>query len=277
MVNVLTQREKEIIQKRINQSSLTQNESNILSRYVRPKLRRMCDIHPAELLQKIEYNQKTRVIEDKIRKIILNNVKGVDSIIVCGSAIQTNYREYNDIDVIIAMRKLIKSKKEERKIVEKIEEAGIIEGLKLDVQIYAKKLILSQYSSNPSLIYQLKDSRVIYGKLRIPERVDLSGLDLKMKLDWSEGLSLDSDSEEIYYAIRNAILVLLLMNKIVDNYILRKNLTDILGVDLVFKLRKNLASKLEKKLALSYLELMTLYLEEELRKSKWEKIEIEMY
>ena len=37
--NILTAREKEIIEKKIKGISLTQNESNILSKYVRPKLK----------------------------------------------------------------------------------------------------------------------------------------------------------------------------------------------------------------------------------------------
>ena len=64
------------------------------------------------------------------------------------------------------------------------------------------------------------------------------------------------------------------MNKKIDNYELRKNLINVLGDDLIAKLKNNQASKPEKKLALNYLNLMVNYLETELKKKKWEKIEI---
>lgn len=275
MVKILTLREKEIIGKKIKGVSLTQNESNILSRFVRPKLREMSQINSNRLLNKLEYNQIAKSIENKIKKIVLENVLHVDSIIVCGSAVQNNYKEYNDIDVIVATKKILtKSKKDKRELIEKVEKAGKSKGLNLDIQIYTKNSILSQYPHNPSLIYQLKDSKIIYGKLKTPDKIVLSNLDLKMKLDWSEGLDIYSGADEIYYAIRNALLVLLLMNKKIDNYELRKNLINILGIDLLVKLRNNRASKLEKKLSLNYLNLMVNYLETELKNPKWEKIEI---
>ncbi len=273
MVNLLTEREKEIISKKMKGVGLTQNESNILSRYIRPKLKEIRNINPDEILNKIEYNQKARPTENKIKKLVLNNVPKVDSIIVCGSAVQTNYREYNDIDVIIATKKIL-SNSVKKELIEEVEKEGKKENLNLDIQIYAKISILNQYSRNPSLIYQLKDSKIIYGKLKIPNKITLSSLDLKMKLDWSEGLDIYSKPEEIYYAIRNAMLVLLLMNKNINNYKLRRNMIEILGADLLIKLKTNRADKLEKKLALNYLNLITAHLENELKNSKLEKIEI---
>ena len=227
------------------------------------------------LLNNLEYNQKAISIEKKIKKIILENAPQVDSIIICGSAMQNNYREYNDIDVIIATKKILtKSQKKKMELIKKVEKTGKNKNLNLDIQIYSKNSILHQYPHSPSLIYQLKDFKTIYGKLKVYGRAVLSNLDLKMKLDWSEGLNIYSRADEIYYAIRNAMLVLLLMNKKIDNYELKKNLTSILGVDLLAKLRSNQASKIEKKLVLNYLTLMISYLETELKNPKWEKIEI---
>lgn len=273
---ILTEKAMEIINKRLENKKLTQQDSNYLSRFVRPKLRDMASINAEVLLKKLEYNPKALSIERKIKDIILKNVPKVDSIIVCGSVIQTNYEEYNDIDIIVATKNILtRSLKEKNKLIEKMGEIGKKEGLNLDVQIYARDSILSQYPHNPSLIYQLKDSKVIYGKLKIPSKIKLSNLDLKMKLDWSEGLHSYSDASEIYYAIRNAMLVLMLINKKIDNYQLRNNLISILGYDLIIRLRKNQASNAEKKLALSYLNLLIKYLETELNKPKWEKIELE--
>ncbi len=273
---ILTKKAMEIIKKKLENKKLTQQDSNYLSRFVRPKLRDMVSINAEVLLKKLEYNPKALSIERKIKNIILKNISKVDSIIVCGSAIQTNYKEYNDIDIIVATKNILtKSLKEKNKLIEKIEEIGKKQGLNLDVQIYAKDSILSQYPHNPSLIYQLKDSKIICGNIKIPDKITLSNLDLKMKLDWSEVLHSHSYASEIYYAIRNAMLVSMLLNKKIDNYQLRDNLISILGQDLIVKLKTNQASKSEKKFALSYLNLLIKHLETELNKPKWEKIELE--
>ncbi|MFH1365366.1 MAG: nucleotidyltransferase domain-containing protein [archaeon] len=273
---ILTKKAMEIINKKLENQKLTQQDSNYLSRFVRPKLRDIASINAEVLLRKLEYNPRALSIERRIKNIILKNVPKVDSIIVCGSAIQTNYKEYNDLDVIVATRNVLtKSLKEKNKLIKKIGEIGKSENLNLDVQIYARNSILSQYVHNPSLIYQLKDSKIIYGKLNLPSKVNISNLDLKMKLDWSEGLHIYSNASEIYYALRNAMLVLMLINKKIDNSQLRENLISILGGDLVVKLMKNQASKEEKKLALNYLNSLIRYLETELNNPKWEKIEIE--
>ncbi len=271
---ILTEKAIEVIDKKLKNKNLTQQDSNYLSRFIRPKLRDILSIDAEVLLRKLEYNPRVLSIEKKIKTIVLENVPKVISVIVCGSAIQTNYKEYNDIDLIIATKSLME-KKEKNRIIKKIQEIGKKESLNLDIQLYAYGSIISQYPHNPSLIYQLKDSKVIYGELKLPAKIQLSSLDLKMKLDWSEGLHNYSDADEIYYAVRNALLVSMLLNKKVDNYQLRDNLINVLGHSLVERLKKNQASKEEKKLALSYLNLLTKYLESELNNPKWEKIELE--
>ncbi len=273
---ILTEKAMEIINKRLGNKKLTQQDSNYLSRFVRPKLRGIASINAEVLLKKLEYSPRALSIERKIKDIILKNVPKVNSIIICGSAVQTNYKEYNDIDIIVATKNILtNSLKKKKRLIEKIEERGKKKGLNLDVQIYAKSSILSQYPYNPSLIYQLKDSKVIHGKLKIPPKIKLSSLDLKMKLDWSEGLDSYSEASKIFYALRNAMLVLLLINKKIDNYQLRDNLISTLGHDLIVRLKNNQVSKVEKKIALSHLNLLIKYLETELNNPKWEKIELE--
>lgn len=276
MVQIITARENEIIEKKIQGISLSQNESNILSKAVRPKLIEIKKINAEAILNKIEYNQKSKYIEDKIKKIVLENINGVKAIIVCGSAIQTNYKEYNDIDVIVATKKILtENKMEKKKLIWKIEDIAKKEGLILDIQIYAEESILLQYPHSPSLIYQLKDSKVIYGKINIPNEINLSSMDLRMKLDWSDIVDAYSTSNEIYHALRNIMLVLLLMNRKVDNYELSNGLINLFGADFVSRLKNNKASKGERKIALNYIKNMSYYLSDELRTDKkWEKIEI---
>lgn len=274
---VFTKKALEIISKKLKGKKLAQQDSNYLSRFVRPKLRGIAAINANWLLKKLEYNQKALSIERKIKKLVLKNIKNVEAIIICGSAIQTNYKGYNDIDVIIVTKLLTKSLKQKNELINEIEQDARRKGINLDIQIYSKKALVTQYPHSPSLIYQLKDSKIIYGKLIIAKKIEISNLDLKMKLDWSEGLSSDARGEEIYFAIRNALLVLLLMNKKVDNYLLRENMLNILGYNLLNNLKNNNASNTEKKLALAYLNLLTKYLEDELGKPEWEKIKLEAH
>ena len=272
---IMTKKAIKVIMKKLRNESLTQQDSNYLSRFVRPKLRDIISLNAENLLRNLEYNPKAISIERKIKSIILSNIKKVEAIIICGSAIQSNYKEYNDIDIIIATKSILKNLKEKEQLIDKIERIGKENCMKLDIQIYSKESILLQYTHNPSLIYQLRDSKVIYGNLKIPNKLSLSNIDLKMKLDWSEGLDINSKSDEIYYAIRNAYLVMQLMNKKVDNYQLKGNLVDILGNDIINNLKNNIAFKEEKKLALNYLISLISYLEKELNNPKWQKIEIE--
>lgn len=80
---------------------------------------------------------------------------------------------------------------------------------------------------------------------------------------------------EIYHTLRNIILVLLLMNKRINNYELNQNLTNMFGCDLVYRLKSNKASKKERKIVLNYIRTMSYYLSDELRTDKkWEKIKI---
>lgn len=273
---ILTKKAISIINKKMHGHRLNQQDSNYLSRFVRPKLRDIAAMDAKSLLIRLDYNPKSRYIEKKIRELVLNNLSDASAIIICGSVIQTNYNEYNDIDIIIATRKVIKDEKGKKdKLIERIISEGKNYGLNLDVQIYAKKSIINQYSYNPSLIYQLKDCKVIYGKFDIPKKVELSNLDLKMKMDWSEDMDIYSKGGEIYLALRNAMLVLLLMNKKIDNYQLKENIINAFGVDLVSRLKNDEASKSEKRLVLYYLKSLIKYIEDELNRKKWEKIVIE--
>ena len=107
-LNLLTKNENKVLNKKLNNKKLTQIESNYLSRSIRPKLRNLekaMQINASSILQRIQYNQKGLSIERKIKELITQIIEDVDSIIIYGSAIQTNYYSYNDIDIIILTRK----------------------------------------------------------------------------------------------------------------------------------------------------------------------------
>lgn len=275
MVNtsILTERELVAINKRISNKKLTQQDSNCLSRFVRPKLKKMSKIDSEYLLKRLEYNPKSITIEKNIIKYVLSNIKDVKSIIIYGSAITSGYTEYRDIDtLIVTKKKLWENYWRKNEMIEELEKKAEALGLKLDIQIIDESTIKNIYSSNISLIYQLKDSKIIYGNIKLPKKIEIPKMNIKMKLDWSELES--SLGEEIYNCIRNTLLIRLIMNKIVDNNLLSKSLIDELGKNLIFKLRGNTASKTEKKMATEYLNHINNLTLNEIKKAKWEKIVI---
>lgn len=276
MVNcILTRRETEVIAKKLGNKKLTQQDSNYLSRFIRPKLKEISSMDAKTLLKKLDYNQKALSIENKIKKIILSKVSDVVSIIIYGSAIQSNYTEYNDLDLLILVKKKFwKTQKNKFRAILEIKEYAEKQGLVLDIQIMQIKDFYADYSSSPDLIYQLKDSKIIYGKIKIPDKIALYNINLQMKLDWSNIQGTSPRGIEIYKALRNAILVKLLINKIIDNNQLKNSLNEEIGKNLAEKLKNNKESKIEKKIALIYLKELLENTRKSLGRVSWEKIEL---
>ena len=223
-------------------------------------------MNPQELLLKIKYNQKAISIERKIENIILKKIKAIKAIILYGSAIQTNYSEYKDIDIlIITKNKVWKNQKEKYNLIKSLKDNA----LNLDIQIITEKEFYLQYPHNPSLIYQLKDRKVIYGKINLPKKIELYNIDLKMKLDWSDVQ--DNSPQGIYKSLRNAILVELLLKRIVDNKVLQMEMERKIGKKTIDNLKNNKASIEEKKLAKFRLKNLIKKLENDLKGEIWEK------
>ena len=165
-----------------------------------------------------------------------------------------------------------KTTSEKYKIISLLVEKARKRDLSLDVQIIDKSSFYFQYSRNPSLIYQLKDYKLIYGRIKIPRGIELSKMDLRMKLDWSDIADETSDGNEIYYAIRNVILVRLLHKGIVDNNLLHRKVVEQLGINLLMNLKNCAASETEKRIALHYLRKLIEMTRKEIINSKWEKM-----
>jgi predicted nucleotidyltransferase len=272
---ILTNKENKIIKKKLSNKKLSQLERNRLSRSIRPKLREISLIDSKSILEKIDYNPKIISIENKIIKVIKNNIQQVDSIILYGSVIQNNYHEYNDIDIIIATkskvynREIDKSKKI-KEIKNILEKDNIIS----DVAIISKENLIKSYNNSPTLIYELKDSKIIYGKIKIPNKIELYNIDLHMKLDWSKLPNIKPTGKEVYSALRNTILVRLLLNKIIDNSKLKESLYDELGKMLIERLKNNNQSDEELKYSINYLNKLTKNTRKEIKGGLWEKIEL---
>ncbi|MBU1005173.1 MAG: nucleotidyltransferase domain-containing protein [Nanoarchaeota archaeon] len=256
---VLTNREQEVIEKKLNKKELTQQDSNYLSRYVRPKLREMSLIESKELLSRLEYNQKTPSIEKYIKNIILKNIPNVSSITLYGSAIYNNYKEYNDIDVLAVVKKKSWDKLGEKLLLtEKIKKMS---KLNLDIKLYTEDYIYASYPNNIALIYELNDSKTIYGILRHKQNINLTRLHLKMHSDYSDLIIKEADengienisSTKLYTAIRNLWVIRLIMEKTVDNHALNQIMADELGKNLISRLKNNSKSKADKEIAYIYL------------------------
>ena len=277
-LNLLTPNENKVLNKKLRNQRLTQIEANYLSRAIRPKLRKLEELNQIDIsliMQRIAYNQKGRAIELKIKNIMQKLINNLDSVIIYGSAIQTNYYSYNDIDVlIITKNKNWDKEKEKYALIKIIREKAKNLGLILDIQIIARKTFNLEYSSSLDLVYQLKDCKIIYGNIKIPKKINISKLDLKMKLDWSDIKEVNPSGIEIYKAIRNALLVRLLFNKIIDNQKLRENLYEELGRILIDRLKNDKVSSIERKIALKYLNALSKKIREDIGASTWEKIEL---
>ena len=96
---------------------------------------------------------------------------------------------------------------------------------------------------------------------------------LLMILDWSN-LEDKPEGVEIYKALRNVILVRLLLNKIIDNRKLREYLNEEIGKNLLERLKNNQESIIERKIALSYLNTLLEKTEKEIGDELWEKVEL---
>lgn len=277
-LGILTKTENKVLNKKLNYQKLSQVESNYLSRSIRPKLQILRNSREEpinSILQKIQYNQKAISLEQKIKQLIVKSIKKVTAVVVYGSVIQTNYSSYNDIDVLIVVKKKSwNNEKEKYHLIKEIKEKSSFLGLNLDVQIIEKKEFYLEYPSSPDFIYQLSDHKIIYGKLSFPKNIRLSKLNLHMKLDWSNIEDTSPTGEEIYKAIRNAILVRLLVSKIINNQKLKEILTEQLGNYLLEKLKTNQESNLERKFALNYLRDLSKQIRREIGEALWEKIEL---
>lgn len=271
---ILTKKELEVIAKKLANKKLTQQDSNRLSRQVRPKLKEISLIDSKLLLAKLEYNQKSLSIENIIKKTILKNFNSVTSIILYGSAIQTNYQEYNDIDILIVTEtKLYDKAGDKYNKIEEIKNKLKEKGINADIEIYDRKTVEYGYLHSPTLIYQLKDCKVIYGKIDFSDKnKEIYNIDLKMKLDWSDIEGIKPCGSDIYKALRNVILVRLILNKIIDNKNLKEYLDYELGKELVERLKYNKESKSDRIIALKCSRSLLAKTEKEVGDAKWEKI-----
>ncbi|MEK6818661.1 MAG: nucleotidyltransferase domain-containing protein [Nanoarchaeota archaeon] len=271
---IFTKGELKVMNKRLRNERLTQQDSNYLSKFIRPKLREIRGTNADYLLNGLEYNQKALSIENKIREELMKKIKEVDSITLYGSVVQNNYKKYNDIDILVLVNKKFWNKLGEKyRTILEIKKMLKKRSIRVDLEIYYKNDFERAYFSSPSLIYQLKDRKTIYGNLDLSNKFEISKIDLRMKADYSI-IEEDSSSLEIYKAIRNIILIRLILMKVVDNNELYKTINEELGGNLVMRLKENRASSIDRKIAIMHLHNLLKLTLKYLEKQKWEKIKL---
>jgi len=273
---IFTEKELKVIRKKMNNNNkLNQTDSNYLSRFIRPKLKEIESLNAKYLLDKMEYNQKIKSIENKIKKVILGSLSDVSSIILYGSVIQNNYKDYNDVDImIVTKRKIYEKEIDKYKKIKEIKDILLKDSIVADIEIISRKNLIETYSYSPTLLYQLRDNKIIYGKIKIPNKIELYNMNLHMKLDWSDIYDPRPNGNEIYRAIRNTILVRLLLNGIIDNKRLKESLNEELGRNLIERLKNNEESKTDRKIALFYLKDLIERTRKEIGVNLWEKVDI---
>jgi len=175
------------------------------------------------------------------------------------------------LDVLVIVTKKFWKKLGEK--YQKILEIKKESGLNLDLEIYDKETFRDSYHLNISLIYQLKDMKVIYGNLKLPSKIEIPKIELRMKADYSI-LDGEATGLEIYRAIRNLILINLIISKKIDNKQLIKSLYDEIGIVLANNLKSSRESAIERRIALLHLKRLLDFTLKNLQEAKWEKIKL---
>ena len=264
---LMTPLELKAIDRKLKNKKLTQQESNRLSKQVRPKLREMMSVDSERILKLLDYNQKIPSIEREIKRIVLKEIKNVSSIVVYGSSVYNNYKNNEDIDVMVLVKK-----KTWKKLGEKLAIANEImkkSKLKLDLKIYEEAEVVESYPNNITLIYELSDSKIIYGSLALPKK-NVIEIDLRMKTDESRNILWEIEEGElnarnIYGAMRNLVIVELMSKGIVSNDEMNKKIEEEIGRKTVEQLKSG-------KCAAAYKRIGELHLREMLKRiDKWGK------
>ena len=171
---ILSKREIEVVQKRLNNQHITQTESNYLSRSIRQKLKSAEFAASAQLLSLLDYRRKKyerseKVLKNSILEAAQDITPNIKAIVLFGSYIRNCHTNYRDIDVnIILDKKIWKTSAEKHRLESNIEKAIDI---KTDVNLIAYKELLETLPYSPLLQTELEDHKVIYGEMTLKKKI----------------------------------------------------------------------------------------------------------
>jgi len=255
---ILSNKEIEVVLKRLNNKHITQTESNYLSRSVRPKLRSAEFAASAELLSLLDYRRRRYEREDNLlrKKIInsINDIGDIKAVILFGSYIRNKHTNYRDIDVMVVLnRKLWGSSAEKNRMEEDIEK---VTDVKTDVNLVSYKELVKLFPYSPLLQTELEEYKIIYGDMRLSRKIITDKPYLYRKLLETEyvlELGRKIKPRYIYNAIRACIAIKLFLDKKVDNKLIIKTIIDNIGKLTADNLINNGANQVQKDIALKYL------------------------
>lgn len=269
---ILSDREIEVVRKRLQNKHITQTESNYLSRSVRPKLKAAQIATSLRLLSLLNYRRKKYERENKIIKnILLNNFNknlktNLKAIILYGSYVQNRHTNYRDIDVLIVLNKRMWKTSAEKYRLEKNIEKNI--DLNIDTHLVLHKDLMRVFPYSPLLQTELEHYELIYGNFNLKKKIIVNKQYFYTKLIEVEPvieIGRDIEPRYIYNALRTCISIKLFINKIVSNKLIIENIVDNLGSLTTKSLIENKANKMQREIALKYLAYLYKNLEQKLR------------
>ncbi len=268
---ILSNKEIEVVLKRLNNKHITQTESNYLSRSIRPKLKSAEFAASTHLLSLLNYRRKRYEREDnllrkKVTNAVQNIIHNVKAIIIFGSYVRNHHTNYRDIDIMMILNKKIwKNSAEKYRLETGIEKAI---GLKTDINLVVHNELLSLFPYSPLLQSELEDHKVIYGNTRLKKSLIINKTYLYRRLLEAEQiieLGKSIKSKYIYNSIRNCLSIGLFLKKIVDNRLIIKMIENNIGKSTANSLLNNEANSVERDIALRYLKYLYSKLEEVLK------------
>ena len=274
---ILSNREIEVVLKRLDNEHITQTESNYLSRSIRPKLKSAEFAVSAELLSLLDYRRKRYEREDSLlkEKIIKAVKKGladdIKAIILFGSYIRNSHTNYRDIDVMVVLNNKTWKNSAEKHRLEMAIESSI--DVKTDINLIVYDELISLLPYSPLLQTELDDYNIVYGDIKLTKKIIIDKEYLYKRLlevEYVLELGKNIKPKYIYNAIRDCLSIELFLKKIINNKLIMQTIKNNIGKSTVESLMDNKADLIQKDIALKYLKYLYTKLEAALKNEQKE-------
>jgi predicted nucleotidyltransferase len=282
---ILSNKEIEVVVKRLSNKHITQTESNYLSRSIRPKLKSAEFAANNGILSLLDYKRKRHERENSIlRKKIIEAVrknlriklfKDIQAILLFGSYVRNSHVNYRDIDAMIVLNKRVWKTSAQKNKLEKNIESNI--GIKTDINLVVYRELIKILPYNPFLQTQLEHHEVLYGKINLTNKIIINKQYLYEKLletEYAIELGKNISARYIYNAIRNCLAIQLFLENIVNNKLIIDTIDKNIGKLTAESLMDNKANLLQRHIALKYLEYLYNKLQEVLKSAKNSNLKI---
>ena len=274
---ILSNREIEVVLKRLDNEHITQTESNYLSRSIRPKLKSAEFAVSAELLSLLDYRRKRYEREDSLlkEKIIKAVKKGladdIKAIILFGSYIRNSHTNYRDIDVMVVLNNKTWKNSAEKHRLEMAIESSI--DVKTDINLIVYDELISLLPYSPLLQTELEDYNIVYGDIKLTKKIIIDKEYLYKRLlevEYVLELGKNIKPKYIYNAIRDCLSIELFLKKMINNKLIMQTIKNNIGKSTVESLMDNKADLIQKDIALKYLKYLYTKLEAALKNEQKE-------